>query len=100
MILNDKEYHSSHLKRKNAKLVKQSKILTQLLNAMENPKIVDTKLVIIKHTSTSHKLSRTIMQDEKVSKVGYGKNSNSFLYNEAKKVEFFQTKKKKVKITT
>ena len=89
MILNDKEYHSSHLKRKNAKLVKQSKILTQLLKAMENPKTVDTKLVIIKHTSTSHKLSRTIMQAEKVSKVGYGKNSNSSLYNEAEKVEFF-----------
>ena len=65
---------------------------------MENPKIVDTKLVIIKHTSTSHKLSRTIMQAEKVSKVGYSKNSSSSLYNEAEKVEFFKTKKK-VKIT-
>ena len=33
--------------------------------AIENPNIVDIKSVIIEHTNTSHKLSKTIRQAEK-----------------------------------
>ena len=44
----------------------------------ENPNIVDTKSVITKHLKTSHKLSKTIRQAEKV---GF----NSSLYGDTEK---------------
>ena len=47
----------------------------------ENPNIVNIKSVIIEHPKTSHKLSKTIRQTEKVSEVG----SNSSLYSDTKK---------------
>ena len=44
---------------------------------MENPNIVDIKSVITKRPKTSHKLSKTIRQAEKV-------GSNSSLYSDTK----------------
>ena len=56
-------------KEKNKKLVKRSKIITQQPNSIENPNIVDVKSSIIEHLKTSHKLSKTIKQAEKVSQI-------------------------------
>ena len=46
-------------------MVKSTKNITQQVKAIENPNIVDIKSVIIEHTNTSHKLSKTIRQAEK-----------------------------------
>ena len=78
---------------KKVKLVKRSKIITQQLKAVENPKIVDIKSVIIEHPKTWHKLSKTMTQTEKVSPVGFGKGFNSPLDIETKKVRTSWTKK-------
>ena len=86
---NVKEYYNSYLKRKSTKLVKRLKIITQQLKATENSNIVDIKSVIIKHPKTSHKLTKTIRQAEKVCQVGFGKSSNSSLYSETKKEKIF-----------
>ena len=82
---NDKQYSQSYLKRKNTKLIKQLKIITQQ-SKTKNPSIVDIKSVTKEHPKTSHKLSKTIRQAEKV---GCGKNSDSPLYSETKKVKIF-----------
>ena len=50
----------------------------------ENPSIVDRKSVIIEHPRTSHKLSKTTRQTDKVSEVDSGKSSNSSLYSDTK----------------
>ena len=68
------------MKKKNKKLVKLSKVITQQLKAIENPNIVDIKSVIIEHPKTSHKLYKTM----KVSQAGAVKNSNIPLYSETK----------------
>ena len=47
-------------------MVKQSKIITYQPKPFENPNIVDIKSVITEHSKTSHKLSKTIGQAEKV----------------------------------
>ena len=53
---------------KNTNLVKQVKIISQRLKAIENANdIVYIKSVIIEYPKTSHKLSKTIRQDENVS---------------------------------
>ena len=44
---NVKENYNSYLKRKNAKLLKRPKIITQQLKAIENSNIVDIKSVIV-----------------------------------------------------
>ena len=44
--------------------------------------MVGIKSVIAEHPKTSHKLSKTIRQTEKV-------GSNSFLYSDTKKVKIF-----------
>ena len=44
---NANKYYNSYLKKKNTKSVKQSKITTHQLKAIERPKIVDINLVII-----------------------------------------------------
>ena len=70
-----KEHYQSFIRKKNRKLVKQSEIITY------QPKVFDTvyiKSVITEHPKTSHKLSKTIRQAEKV---GF----NSSLYNYTKK---------------
>ena len=40
--------------------------------------MVDIKPVIIGHQKTSHKLSKTVTQTEKVSLGGFGKSSSNF----------------------
>ena len=79
---NAKDYYNSYLKTKNTKLVKRSKIFIQQLKAIENRNIIGIKSVIIEHPKTSHKLSKTIWQAEKISQVGSGKSSNRLLYSE------------------
>ena len=67
---------------KNTNLVKQVKIISQGLKAIENPNdIVYIKSVIIEYPKTSHKLSKTIRQDENF--------SNSHLYIETKNKKIF-----------
>ena len=76
--INAKAYYLSYLKKKSTKLVKRSKINTQQQKALENQDILDIKTVIIKHSKTSHKLSKAISQTGKVSKVsGPHKKFNS-----------------------
>ena len=70
----------NHLLKKTS--VKQSKIIIYQPKTFENPNIVDIKSIIIEHPKTSHKLSKTIRQAEKV-------GSNSSLYSGTKKVKKF-----------
>ena len=73
---------------KSTKLVKWSKITTQQLKTVENPNIVDIKLVVIEHPKTLHKLPKEICQAGKVSQVNVaGKNFGSPLHSETKKVK-------------
>ena len=83
---NAKEHYQSFLRKKNTKSVKQSEIFTFQPKTFENPNIVDIKSVITEHSRTSHKLSKTIRQAEKV-------GSNSALYSDTKKGKFFKLKK-------
>ena len=62
---NAKEHYQTFLRKKNTKLLKQSEIITYQPKAFENPNIVDLKSVITQHPKTSHKLSKTTVQDEK-----------------------------------
>ena len=64
-VSNAKKYYKSYLKRKNTKFIKQSNIITQQAKTTENLNIVDIKAVIIEHSKTSLKLSKTIRQAEK-----------------------------------
>ena len=66
---------------------------THQLKAIENPKIVDVKAIIIDYPKTSHKLTKTIKQVENFSQVSSGESCNSALYSEIKKVNIFRTKK-------
>ena len=68
---------------KNINSVKQSEIITYQPKAFEKPDIVYIKSVIIEYPKTSHKLSKTLEQAEKVSQVG----SNTSLYSDKKKNE-------------
>ena len=63
---NAKEHYQSFIRKKNTKSVKQSEIITYQPKTFENPNIVDIKSVITEHPKTSHKLSKTIRQAEKV----------------------------------
>ena len=93
-----KEYYNSYLKRKNTKSVKQEKIITQQLKAIENPNIVDIKPVNIKHPKTSYKLPKTIRQAEKIRKIRknmYKKILSIKKYDEEKYVDLFLISKKK-----
>ena len=65
-------------------------MITQQPKTSENPKIVDTKPVIIEHPKTSHILPNTIRRDEKVSQVG----PKSSLYSDTKKSDNFLNQKK------
>ena len=86
---NAKEHYLSFIRKKNTKLVKKSKVITQELKTFEYPNIVDIKSVIIEHARTSRKLSKTIRQAEKLSNVG----SNSSLYSFTKKIKNFMNEK-------
>ena len=57
-------------------------MVTHQSKQFENWNIIDIKSVIIEHPKTSHKLSKTIRQAEKV-------DSNSSLYSDTKKVNIF-----------
>ena len=82
---NAKKHYQSFLRKKNTKSVEQSKIITQEPKTFKNPNTIDINSVIIYHLKTLHKLSKTIRQAKKVSKVGSSKGSNSPLYSETKK---------------
>ena len=56
--------------------------MTYQPKTFENSNIVDTKSVITEHPKTSHKLSKTIRQAEKV-------GSNNSLYSDTKKAKVF-----------
>ena len=81
---NAKEQYQSFLRKKNIKSVKQSKIITY---QPKNPNIFDINSVIIEHSKNLHKLSETIIKDEKV-------GSNNSLYSDTKISEHFLNKKK------
>ena len=61
--------------KKNRKSLKQSEIISYQPKTFENPNITDIKSVITEHRNTSHKLSKTIRQAEKV-------GSNSSVYSD------------------
>ena len=86
---NAKEHYQSFIRKKNTKSVKQSKIITYQPKTFENPNLVDIKSVITEHPKTSHKLSKTIRQAEKVSHIG----SNSSLFSDEKRENFLNEKK-------
>ena len=91
---NAKEYYKPYLKRKNTKLEKWSKIITQQTKTVENRSIVDIKSVIIEPPKVSHKLSKAIRQAENFSQVsGAGKRSGSSLNSKTKKVKIIWMKK-------
>ena len=64
---------------KNKKSVKQSEIITDQRKTFDT---VDIKSIITEHPKSSHKLSKTIRQAEKV-------DSDSSLYSDTKKVKMF-----------
>lgn len=79
-------------------MVKRSNITTQQPKLIENPGTNYLKSIKIKHPKmSSHKLSKTIKQTKKVSRiVGYG-NFTSLFYNETTKHEiFFDEKNAKI----
>ena len=78
-------------RKKNTKLERQSKIITQQTKTIKNPGIVDMKSVIIEHSKTSYKLSKAIKQAVKISQVrGTDKKSLIALYViKQKKVKSF-----------
>ena len=73
-----KEHYQSFIRKKNRKSVKQSEMITYQPKALENPNIFNIQSIITEHPNTSHKLSKTIRQAEKV-------GSNSSLYCDTKK---------------
>ena len=76
---NVKEHYQSFIRKKNRKSVKKSEIITY------QPKTFDTvviKSVITEYPKTSHKLSKTIRQAEKL---GF----NSSLYSDIGKIKNF-----------
>ena len=66
-------------KQKINKTIKNNYLSTK---TFENSNIVDIKSIITEHPETSHKLTKTIRQAEKV-------GSNSFLYSDTKNVKNF-----------
>ena len=72
---NATEHYQSLLIKKNRKSLKQSEIISYQPKTFENPNITDIKSVITEHPNTSHKLSKTIRQAEKV-------GSNSSVYSD------------------
>ena len=65
---NAKGNYQSHIRRKNRKLVRQSKIITNQPKSFESLNPVDIKSNITEHPQTSHKLSKTIRESEKIVK--------------------------------
>ena len=65
---NAKGNYQSHIRRKNRKLVRQSKIITNQPKSFERLNPVDIKSNITEQPKTSHKLSKTIRESEKIVK--------------------------------
>ena len=63
---NAKQHYRSFIRRKNRKSVKQSKIIIYQSKTFENTNPIDIKSVIIEYPKTSHNMSKTIRQVEKV----------------------------------
>ena len=80
---NGKEDYQSFIIKKNKKSGKQSDKNTYQPETFDT---VDIKSFTTKHANTSHKLSRTIRQAQKL-------DSNRSLYSGRKKVNFFERKK-------
>ena len=76
---NVKEHYQSFIRKKNRKSVKKSEIITYQPKTFDT---VDIKSVITEYPKTSHKLSKTIRQAEKL---GF----NSYLYSDTEKVKNF-----------
>ena len=68
--------------------------MTEQPNIFENSNIVYVTPVTIEHPKTSHKLSKTTMQAEKVSQAGSAKNCNSLYIAKQKKCQIFGNKNK------
>ena len=68
---NAKECYQSFIRKTTRKPAKQSEIITYQLKTFENPNTVNIKSIIKEHRKTSHKLSKTIRQAEKV---GYNRS--------------------------
>ena len=77
-LCNAKEHYQSFIRKKNTKSLKQSEIISYQPKNLKNTNIVDIKSVIIEYPKTSHKLSKTLRQAEKV-------GCNSFLYSYTRK---------------
>ena len=73
--------------------MKRSRIISHQLIPIENPYTIDINSVTIEDPKTSHKISRAIKLDKKVSQaVGAGRNLNSILYSKMTKLENFLAK--------
>ena len=83
---NAKKHYQSFIRKKNKKLVNQSKIITYQPKTFEIPNIVDIKSVITEHPKTSYKLSKTTRQAKKV-------DPNRPLHSDTKKLKNFWIKK-------
>ena len=83
---NAKEQYQSFIRKKNTNSVKQSEIITDQPKSFESLEIVDIKSAITEQSKTSHKLSKTRMQAEKV-------GSNRSLYRDTKKWKILNEKK-------
>ena len=80
--------------KKNTKLVKPSKIITEQPKTLENPNIADKKSSFIEYSKSSCKLFNTIKQAEKLSLASCA-NKNSSKFNalyivKEKKLKFWQ----------
>ena len=63
------------IRKKNRKSVKQWEIINFQPKTFKNPNNVDINSVITEHQKTSHKLSKTIRQAEKVGSINKKKNN-------------------------
>ena len=85
-----KEQYQSFVRKKNAKPLKQSKMITQQTKSIANLNIIDIISVTTENLKASHELSKIKRQDKKIYQVvGADKNYTSPLYNERTKCEFF-----------
>ena len=84
--LNTEEQYQSFVRKKNAKSAKQSKNqrIKQSATKFENPNTVDIKSVFINHPITSHNISKTLSEAEKVSQVGLVIQKSENFLNEKK----------------
>ena len=84
-----KEHYKSFIIKENRKPVKLSEIITYQPKILQNPNIVDKKLIITGDPKTLNKLSKTIRQAKKA-------GSNSSFYSDAKTWKFFEWKNIKI----